>query len=236
MDPSAPKRPGGEMSSRPLHFIWIADCSGSMMADGKIQSLNLAIREAIPHMQTVARENPNAQVLVRALAFSSNARWHVAKPTPIEDFKWGDLSADGVTDLGKALRMVTDELSQDKMPTRGLPPVLVLISDGQPTDDWETGLAALRAEPWGNKAVRIAVAVGGDADRDVLQRFIGNTEVKPLEANNPEALVRQIRWVSTEVLKAASAPPSVSLDAGAGGSVVPIPAPAPPTPGAIDVW
>ena len=41
------KRPGGELAARPLHFIWIADCSGSMAVDGKIQSLNTAIREAI---------------------------------------------------------------------------------------------------------------------------------------------------------------------------------------------
>jgi len=23
-------RPGGELATRPLHFIWMADCSGSM--------------------------------------------------------------------------------------------------------------------------------------------------------------------------------------------------------------
>jgi len=40
------KRPGGGLAGRPLHFIWIADCSGSMRADGKIQALNNAIREA----------------------------------------------------------------------------------------------------------------------------------------------------------------------------------------------
>ena len=53
-------RPGGAMASRPLHFIWMVDCSGSMAADGKVQSLNSAIREALPHMADVARENPNA--------------------------------------------------------------------------------------------------------------------------------------------------------------------------------
>ena len=44
------KRPGGEMASRPLHFIWIVDCSGSMMGE-KIQSLNYAIRQTIPDMK-----------------------------------------------------------------------------------------------------------------------------------------------------------------------------------------
>jgi len=54
------KRMGGELASRPLHFIWIADSSGSMEQDGKIQALNTAIREAIPHMRKVAEDNPLA--------------------------------------------------------------------------------------------------------------------------------------------------------------------------------
>ncbi|HKC63358.1 MAG TPA: hypothetical protein VKB86_06960, partial [Pyrinomonadaceae bacterium] len=97
------KRPGGELATRPLHFIWMADCSGSMDVDGKIQSLNTAIKEAIPNMQSVADENPNAQVLVRAIKFSSGAQWHVSQPTEIADFRWEDLTAEGVTDMGKAL-------------------------------------------------------------------------------------------------------------------------------------
>src|SRR5512136_2952261 len=96
------RRPGGELATRPLHFIFMADCSGSMSVDGKIQSLNTAIREAIPNMQKVAKENPNAQVYVRAVRFSTGAQWHIAQPTRVEDFRWHDLSADGVTDMGQA--------------------------------------------------------------------------------------------------------------------------------------
>jgi uncharacterized protein YegL len=61
-------------------------------------------------MQKEANENPNAQVLVRALKFSSGAQWHIAQPTPVENFKWTDLTSDGVTDMGKALSMVADQL------------------------------------------------------------------------------------------------------------------------------
>ena len=46
-------RPGGEMATRPLHFIWIVDCSGSMAGE-KIQALNFAVREALPEMIKVA--------------------------------------------------------------------------------------------------------------------------------------------------------------------------------------
>src|SRR3954467_157472 len=96
-------RPGGELATRPLHFIWIADCSGSMAVDGKIQSLNTAIKEAIPHMQDVADENPNAEVGVRAVEVSDGARWDVSQPTDIADFKWDDLETRGVTSMGRAL-------------------------------------------------------------------------------------------------------------------------------------
>lgn len=218
------KRPGGELSTRPLHFIWVADSSGSMAVDGKIQSLNNAIREAIPHMQKVADENPNAQVLVRAIRFSDGAQWHISQPTPVSDFKWDDLTAEGVTDMGRALSMVAEQLKIPPMTDRALPPVLVLISDGQPTDDFAAGLAALMDQPWGKKAVRIAISIGEDADDEVLQKFINHPEMKPLQANNPEALVRHIKWVSTAVLKSASSPASQTGDSPAPAPNVPIPA------------
>jgi uncharacterized protein YegL len=231
------KRPGGELATRPLHFIWIADCSGSMSIDGKIQALNNAIRESLPHMRSVADENPNAEVLVRALAFSSGAQWHVSQPTPVDEFKWDNLTADGVTDLGRALTMLAEQLRIPPMTDRALPPVLVLISDGEPTDNFTHGLQMLMAEPWGKKAVRISIAIGEDANLDVLQKFIGHSEMKPLQANNPEALVRHIKWVSTAVLKSASAPAS-QVTALPAGLNVPIPAPPSGTDpqAADDVW
>ena len=233
------KRPGGELATRPLHFIWITDCSGSMSIDGKIQALNNAIREALPHMQSVADENPNAEVLVRVLKFSTGAQWHVSQPTPVADFKWQDVQTDGVTDLGRALTMLAEQLRIPPMTDRALPPVLVLISDGQPTDDFAKGLQTLLDEPWGKKAVRIAIAIGEDADTEVLQKFIGHPELKPLQANNPEALIRSIKWVSTAVLKSASSPASQVVDAAPGGLNVPIPIPpvALAKPGSAgDVW
>jgi uncharacterized protein YegL len=232
-----PKLPGGELASRPLHFIWIADCSGSMGVDGKIQQLNFAIRDAIPSMQKVAEDNPNAAVLVRAIKFSNGAQWHIAQPTPVAEFKWLDLEAMGVTDMGMALTMLAEQLKIPPMSERALPPVLVLISDGRPTDDFQKGLSALLGEPWGRKAVRLAIAIGEDADYEVLQRFIDHPELKPLQANSPEALVRHIRWVSTAVLKSASAPASQPRKGGVPKLNVPIPAPPEPGPDtAEDVW
>lgn len=230
-----PKLPGGPLATRPLHFIFIADCSGSMGGD-KIQSLNHAIREAIPHMREVARGNPNAAVLVRSVKFSSGAQWHHSQPTNVEQFEWSDLSVDGMTDMGRALSLVADTLKTPPMPERALPPVLVLVTDGGPTDDFAAGLRALMAQPWGKKAVRLAIAIGEDARLDVLQQFIGHPELQPLQASNAEQLVKYIRWASTAVLQAASAPASQTHAAPAG---VNVPLPPPPVVGPADpndVW
>ncbi|MCL2840896.1 MAG: VWA domain-containing protein [Defluviitaleaceae bacterium] len=195
--------PGGEMSSRILDFFWIADCSGSMDGE-KIQTLNYAIRQTIPDMRKEADDNPNASIMVRAVKFSDGAAWHMPTATPIDSFNWADLTAGGVTAMGMALELVASELKQFPTDTKRLPPVLVLLTDGQPTDDFKSGLDALMATPWGKKAVRIAIAIGKDVDLSVLEQFAGNKELV-LEAKNPQLLVKFIKWAST-VVKNVSAP------------------------------
>src|SRR5262245_51236687 len=111
------------LAARPLHFIWICDCSGSM-AGSKIQTLNVAIHEAIPEMRRVSGENPHADFLIRVIKFSDGAQWHTTQPVPVADFQWTDLSADGVTDMGKALAMVAEQLKSPPMTAHALPPVL----------------------------------------------------------------------------------------------------------------
>jgi uncharacterized protein YegL len=194
------KRPGGEIARRQLHFIWIVDCSYSMAVDGRIQQLNYAIEEALSHLRATADENPFAEMLMQVIKFSSGAQWLSAHPIPIESFYWTNLTAAGARDMGEALSMVAERLKVPPMPNRGLPPVLVLIAAGKPTDDFARGLKSLMGVAWGMKATRIAIAIGADADLDVLQKFIGNPEIKPLSSNNPEAIAGYIRWVSTSVL------------------------------------
>jgi uncharacterized protein YegL len=180
-----------------------------MGVDGKIKALNTAIREAIPHMQEFAEDNPNANVLVRAIKFSRGAQWYIEEPTPIVDFKWMDLSVEAsFKDMGRALVMVTDALTQ--IPQLALAPFLVLLSDGRPpTDDFESGLKALNAlldQRWSNselsctRPVRCAVAIGEDADHDVLQKFIGHPERKPLQpAESTDILHRYYHWYTVPI-------------------------------------
>ena len=215
------KRPGGELASRPLHFFWIVDCSGSMSGE-KIETVNHAIQSTIPEMVDAAKNNPNAQLLVRTLKFSTGASWVTTSPVNVEDFAWDDLSANGVTDLGKAFELLAAQLTIPPMTDRALPPVLVLLSDGQPTDNYKSALDKLVHLPWGKKAVKIAISIGQDADDTVLQEFTGNRELV-LQANNPQALVKMIKWASTAA-SLVSAPASRPVDGAeaAGGNSTPL--------------
>lgn len=229
-----------EIEARPMHFIWIVDCSGSMQADGKMASLNNAIKEAIPEMCKVADDNPFAKMLVRVICFSDGATWKVSTPTHVKEFHWTDLEAGGITDMGAAFTKVAEELAVDRMPERGYPPVLVLISDGQPNDDWKKGLKRLTEQPWGKKASRIAIAIGRDADHEPLKAFVGNVEIPVLQANNPQDLVKYIKWASTVLSKSVIAPPTPDIktgdEPGAAEPEMPPPPPPPPPKDDSEVW
>ena len=208
------KRPGGVMARRPLHFIWLLDCSGSMSIRGKIDALNTAIRELVPHMRQAAADNPGAEVLIRAIRFATGAQWHIPQPTLLSEFQWTDLNAEpeARTDMGAALRMVADEMKMPPMSARALPPAIVLISDGRPTDDFEGGMQALLAQPWGKASTRLAIGIGTDSYPKILKRFIDNPEIPVLQADYTDALVEYMRFVSTSVVSgrrvvAVAAPP-----------------------------
>ena len=212
------QRPGGELATRPIHFFWVVDCSGSMYGE-KIGIVNNTIQECIPEMRNSADNNPNAQLLIRALQFSSGASWITTSPVPIETYSWEDMEANGLTELGKAFDLLAAQLSIPPMPERALPPVIVLLSDGQPTDDYKKSLDKLKSMPWFRKAVKIAISIGQDADDDVLIEFTGNKELV-LQANNATALAKMIKWASTtaSMVSAPSSKPVNSIPVSAHSS------------------
>lgn len=212
------ERPGAQLARRPLHFFLLLDCSGSMAAGGKMTALNTAVREVLPHLAETSYGNPHAEVSVRVIGFSTGAGWHVGTPTHPDDLVWEDLRPGGYTDLGAALDLLASVLTVPPMEDRALPPAVVLVSDGMPTDDFEDSLERLLAMPWGARAVRMAVAIGADADYDTLAAFVADPALEPVTASNPEQLMMALRWATVHVARAASsltpaAPPPAQVTA-----------------------
>jgi uncharacterized protein YegL len=213
-------RPGARLAGRPLHFVFVLDGSGSMADAGKVDALNRAVRDALPPLRDLAEQTPFVDLLVRAVVFADGARWHVADPTPVAQVSWPPVVAGGFTDLGAGLDLVSSVLTVPPMDARALPPVLVLVSDGRPTDDYRTALERLLAEPWGRRAVRLAIAIGSDAATDVLQEFIADPDLRPFSAHDPEQLAYLVRFSSLAASRLASRPAEAD-----GGTAFPQPQP-----------
>ncbi len=192
-----------KISARPLEFIWVLDISGSMHGE-RIAALNYAIKEAIPAMQKSALGNVNAEIMVRVLTFETKTNWHVSLRTPVKDFEWTDVKAGGLSNLGEAFTDLASVLDDKVMPERGLSPIIVLITDGQPTDDYKKGLDLLMSKPWAKKAYRLAISVADEVEKTVLEDFIGNINIKPIEVENAMQLTTYIKYISTQVISSVS--------------------------------
>ena len=203
---------GPALARRPLHMFWLLDVSGSMGVDGKIEALNDAMRVAIESTRQSARENPAVDVRARVITFAHDAEWHVADAVSIEDLDWVDVHVveRGTTELGRAIQLATEGIREAAQAGRGLPPALILVSDGKPTDlkapSYGAALRELADEPWGRKASRMAIGIGDDADLEALHRFIGHDELPPLAAANAAELRHYLRWASTIVVDDGSRP------------------------------
>jgi len=205
-----------EIPRRTMVLFFVIDTSGSM--DGsKIGAVNVAIEEVIPAIKELSDENADAQIKIAALEFSSGVRWITADgPVEADQFRWNYLDAAGVTDFGAACKTLNEKLSTKAFmqeATGSFAPAIFLLSDGEPTDDWARELAALKQNNWFKTAVKVAIAIGDDANKDVLKEFTGTMEAV-LETHNAAMLKKMIKFVSVRASQVASKSSNVG-DAGA---------------------
>ena len=144
-------------------------------------------------------EKMEVEILISIITFRSNINVHLPA-TSASHVKWKDLTAYGETKMGGALKKAK-EMIEDKeiTPSRSYRPTIVLVSDGRPGDVWEEPLNDLAKIGRSQKCDRMAMAIGQDADEDVLKRFIDGTEHELFYANNAKELHEFFRYVTMSV-------------------------------------
>lgn len=183
-----------------MTLFYVVDTSGSMTGD-KIGSVNSAMEEAIGvDLKEISAANDDAEIRVAIMQFSSGCSWvtPASGPISIDDVIWNDLNANGLTDLGAACSELDKKLSRNEFlqsQTGAYAPVILLFSDGGPTDNWEKGLGQLKNNNWFKHAIKIAIAIGDDADKTVLATFTGTPE-SVITVNDKHTLKALIRKVS----------------------------------------
>jgi len=187
-----------EIPRRTMTLFFLIGTSGSM--DGcKIGAVNESMREVLPMISDISAANPDAEINVAVLQFSKGASWIYKEPRPASDFVWNDLSAAGASvDLGEACRELNRKLSKNgfmKSASGSYAPAIILLLDSEPTDDFEAGLAELKKNGWFRVAIKIAIAIGDDANKEKLAKFTGTSETV-FSVHNIDALNKMIRIVA----------------------------------------
>ena len=193
----------GAIVKREMVLFFVIDTSGSMYGT-KIGAVNTAIREVIPELRTAG--GSDAEIKIAALLFSNDCRWVYQEPISVHDFQWNPVEAFGVTVMGAAFKELASKMSKNAFlnaPSASVAPAIFLMSDGYPTDEWQEGLNLLKKNRWFKYAIKVAVAIGDDADHTILTEFTGTSEAV-ITTHTPEALKKMIRFVSVTSSKIGS--------------------------------
>lgn len=185
-------------SARPLPVIVLADTSASMSADGKINALNKALKEMIATFTSESRLRAELQVSV--ITFGGIASMHLPLTAAhkIEGFE--PLPASGGTPMGAAFQLAADMIEdQEMIPSRAYKPVVVLISDGHPTDDIKSSFNLLMSGERSSKATRFAMGIGADAELSLLSDFANDLEAPVFKAENARDIHRFFKAVTMSV-------------------------------------
>lgn len=200
------------VARRTMHLFFMVDTSGSM-SGAKIGAVNDAIRNVIPIVREISDNNPDAEIKIAALNFSNGSEWLYNEAMSADNFEWIDQTAEGGTDLGEACRDIEKILHQKSgwmnSGSGSFAPVFILLSDGGPTDDFDSGVAVLKKNNWFKAGIKVAIAIGEDADTDVLAKFTGNIE-RVIRVHDVDTLKKVIRVVAVTSSQVGSASASAS--------------------------
>ena len=200
---------------RVMTLFILVDTSGSMEGD-RIGQVNASMLEVIPYIDDISKSNADAQVKVAVMEFSSGCDWQYPQPMDAGQYQWRDLGAGGLTQMGEAFTELNDKLSTShgfmNQASGSFAPAIILLSDGEPTDDYKRGLSKLKENGWYKAGIKVAIAIGDDANKDVLAEFTGNKEAV-LTVHNKEQLKKIIHFVSVTASQVASSHSSVGSEA-----------------------
>lgn len=159
-----------------------------------------AVKNGVHILVSTLRQDPYAleTAFLSVITFDSTAR-QLAPLTDLASFQAPALAATGVTALGEALGLLAQRIAAEVATTTAdakgdWKPLVFIMTDGSPTDDWQKGLDQLRKVRTG---MLIACAAGQKADTKVLKQI--TDVVVQLDTADSNTIKAFFKWVSASV-------------------------------------
>lgn len=189
---------GAASQSRRLPIYLLLDVSGSM-SGAPIQAVN----QGVSLLYNELMNDPSAieTAYIAVITFESQARM-VNGLTELTKFKPPTLSTGGGTSLGAALQMLGTSLDRDLVSNAAdrkgdYKPLIFLLTDGEPTDNWEQAADAIKNRTKNKVATIIALGCGGGVNEATLKRI--TDIVLRMDTVTPDKLNQFFKWVSQSV-------------------------------------
>ena len=180
---------------RRLPVYLLLDTSGSMTGE-PIE----AVKNGVQMMVHSLRQNLQAieTAFVSIITFDSEAK-QLIPLTDLASFQTVDLKAAGTTALGAALSLLADKLENEVTKTTleqkgDWKPIVFIMTDGVPTDDWQAGFQKLKAV---KKGLIVGCAAGNNADDKVLKEIAD--QVVRLSNTDADSIGKFFQWVSASI-------------------------------------
>lgn len=175
----------------------------SRIVGKKIDRINIAIKEILKVINVISQDNPDTEIKIAALEFSTDIKWNNHEPIMAKDFIWeGFQAGSGGSSLGAACVELSNKLSSEAFmnsPGGCVAPIIVLLSDGYPTDDYKEGLKKLQSNKWFNAAIKLAITIGEEADTDVLKQFTGDNLINIHELDWLKTIIRVTKLSTSQI-------------------------------------
>ncbi len=180
---------------RRLPVYLLLDTSGSMSGE-PIE----AVKNGVQVMISSLRQNPQAieTAFISVITFDSSAR-QLIPLTDLASFQMQEIKANGTTSLGEALNLVSNcilnEVKQTTAESKGdWKPLVFIMTDGVPTDNWQSGLAEFKKR---KVAFTVACAAGSGADTNALKQITDN--VVSLDTADGASIAKFFAWVTASI-------------------------------------
>lgn len=193
---------------RPLPVILLLDCSTSMEAScygtniSRIEALNKAVRDMLDEFS--AHCTKDSAITVAALAYNSDVKTLRLDGESIFSLasrsRWNDLTPDGCTCMGLALKAAKALVEDTRLlPSSAYRPLVILLSDGEPNDEWEGPMDDFCTSKRGQKCERLAIMIGDERNTYPLERFVEGTGNPVLRAKTANQISRFFKLVTMTV-------------------------------------